>query len=56
MVIDAGGREIARSELVGRVPAPDEILAGPLAPLAFAIVDAVWLQDARIGELVRDAA
>ena len=56
MVVDAADRDIARSELVGRSPGHEEVLAGPLAKRAFAIVDAVWLQDERIGELVRDAA
>jgi len=56
MVIDAGDRDFASSELVGRCPSREEVLAGPLAAIAFAIVDAVWLQDERIGELIRDAA
>ena len=56
MVIDAADREIGRSELVGSAPGRDEVLAGPLATRAFAIVDAVWLQDVRISELIKDAA
>ena len=56
MVIGARDREFASSDLVGRSPSREEVLAGPLAATAFAIVDAVWLQDERIGELIRDAA
>jgi hypothetical protein len=56
MVIDAGDRAHARSELVGRALDRNEVLNGPFAAHAFAIVDAIWLQDDRIQELREPAA
>ena len=56
MIIDAASREVSRSELVGHSPKREEVLASPLAERAFALVDAIWVQDSRIGELVNDAA
>ncbi len=52
MVIDAASRDFASKELVGRALARSEVLGTPLATRAFAIVDAIWLQDARIEEIV----
>ncbi|VTT99811.1 Uncharacterized protein OS=Rhodopseudomonas palustris (strain HaA2) GN=RPB_1943 PE=4 SV=1 [Gemmataceae bacterium] len=52
MVIDAGGRPAASSELVGRALARAEVVGQPVATQAFAIVDAVLAQDARIAELL----
>lgn len=51
MVIDAGTRPVAESDLVGRALRRDEVIGTPLAPVAFELVDAIWMQDERIGEL-----
>ncbi len=56
MVIDAEGRPPASSELVGRALGRVEVLETPMAARAFAIVDAIWVQDNRIGELQVSAA
>ena len=55
MVVDATERDVARSELVGRAMTRDQVIGSPLAQQAFAIIDAIWLSDPRIGELA-DAA
>jgi hypothetical protein len=47
MVIDAGGRNIAKNPLVGAALGRDEVVGTPVAPLAFGLFDAVFLQDAR---------
>jgi hypothetical protein len=52
MVIDAADRPAASSELVGRVLTRAEVLGQPVAKQAFAIVDAVLAQDARVAELL----
>jgi hypothetical protein len=52
MVIDSGVRPVASSELVGKSLARKEVVGTPLAQVAFEIVDAVWLQDERIAEVV----
>ena len=51
MVIDAPNRPVAQSDLVGRALRRDEIVDTTFATDAFALVDAIWLQDRRIGEL-----
>ncbi len=56
MVIDAGDRDVAQSELVGRALRREDVLGGPIAKQAFEIVDAIWLNDPRISELTADAA
>jgi hypothetical protein len=55
MVIDAVGRPAASSELVGKPLAREEVVGTPLAKQAFELVDAVWLQDKRIAEIVEAA-
>jgi hypothetical protein len=55
-VIDAPGRDFAESQLVGKALRRAEVLNAPIGAQAFAIVDAIWLNDARIAELVTDAA
>lgn len=51
MVTDALGRH-AWNQVPGvRRLAREDVMASPLADLAFAIVDAIWVQDARIQEL-----
>jgi hypothetical protein len=52
MDIDPAGRLAASSELVGKRLARDEVVGTPLAQIAFTIVDALWVQDGRIAEVV----
>ena len=52
MIIDASGRPAGRSSLVGSAVARAAVIGTPLAKFAFDIVDAVWIQDSRIGEIV----
>ena len=52
MVIDSGGRPVASNNLVGRSLARDDVIGTALAQIAFDIVDAIWLQDVRIAEVV----
>jgi hypothetical protein len=52
MVIDADGRDISQSSLVGKALRRYEVIGTPLAQEAFAIVDAVLAQDRRIAELL----
>jgi hypothetical protein len=56
MVVDAAGRPTADSDLVGSALRREEVLGTAIADQAFAVVDAVWLQDARLAELTQDAA
>jgi hypothetical protein len=51
MVIDAAGRHVAQSELVGKALARTDVMGTPLAREVFAFVDAVWLNDDRIREV-----
>lgn len=51
MVIDAGNRPSASSKLVGQALTRDEVIGQPIAKQAFAIVDALMAQDARLAEL-----
>jgi len=55
MVIDSADRDVANSELVGKSLARSEVIGTPLAQTAFDIVDAIWLQDERIAEIVTAA-
>jgi hypothetical protein len=50
-VIDAATRPVAKNTLVGRALRRDEVIGTPLAAEAFAIADAVLLQDGRVAEL-----
>ena len=52
MVIDSGNRPAASSDLVGKALAREEVIGTPFAEQAFELVDVIWLQDARIAELV----
>lgn len=47
MVIDATGRKNANSTLANTALCRDEIIGSPIAEQLFALVDAIWLQDAR---------
>ena len=51
-VIDSFNRPATRSDLVGKALARDEVIGTPLAKQAFELIDAIWLQDARIAEIV----
>ena len=50
-VIDAERRPVSESDLVGRALGRDEVIGAPVAKTAFAIVDALWVQDTRLAEL-----
>ena len=52
MVIDPEGRPVPSSELVGKSLGRSEVIGTPLAQIAFDLVDAIWLQDERIAEVV----
>jgi len=56
MVIDASDRRVSQSVLVGRALTRAEVIGTPTAAVAFGIVDAVWIQDDRIREIVGGAA
>jgi len=51
MVIDSSDRPIAGSELIGKALRRDEVLGTPTATHAFAILDAIYMGDVRLGEL-----
>jgi hypothetical protein len=55
MVVDAADRPVGRSDLVGQAMGRQQVVGTPLAKAAFEIVDAVWIQDDRIGEIVGEA-
>jgi hypothetical protein len=55
MVVDAGGRPHASGRLAAVALDRDAVLGSEMAPRAYAVVDAVWLGDARIAELVAPA-
>ena len=50
MVVDADDSRANKPELVGRAMKRAEVVGTPLAKEAFALVEVVWAQDARIGE------
>ena len=52
MVIDSRRRPVASSDLDGKSLAREDVVDTPLARVIFDIVDAVWLQDERIAEIV----
>ena len=56
MVIDADRRNIAASSLVGTALKRTDVIGTPIAQEAFAIYDAVVLQDPRIAELLEKEA
>ena len=55
MVIDASDRPVSQSELVGEALAREAVIGTPTAKIAFDIVDAIWIQDDRIREIVDGA-
>jgi len=50
-VIDSAGRPAAESSLAARALARKEVIGTDLAADVFAMVDVVWLRDARISEI-----
>jgi hypothetical protein len=48
MVIDATDRPVAESNLVASALDRDDISGTPLSDQLFALVDAIWIQDARL--------
>jgi len=54
-VIDSVDRPAASSDLVGKALARHEVIGTPLATQAFELVDAIWLLDKRIAEIVEAA-
>jgi hypothetical protein len=52
MVIDAAKRPVAASSLIGRSLAAPQVVDQPIAILAYAVVDAIWLREARIAEVL----
>jgi len=55
MVVDAGERPTARGGLAGAALAADQVLGSHWEQEAYDVVDAVWLKDERIREIVGDA-
>jgi hypothetical protein len=55
MVIDAANRPVSHEDLAGRRLRRNEVIGSPAANQSFEVVDAIWLQDCRIGELTGDA-
>lgn len=51
MVINASGRAVARSPLVGRALARDQVIGTQEAQTAFSICDVVLAEDPRVGPL-----
>ena len=54
MVVDATGRPTAKGGLVAAALERDQVLGSPWEQEAYDVVDAVWLKDERIGEIVGD--
>lgn len=55
LVIDAGDRPIARQhELVSRALRRDQVIGTPLATEVFALIDAIFLDDPRVTEVLED--
>ena len=52
MVVDAAGRPAADSAIASRFLRREDVIGTAAAGELFAFVDAVWLQDGRIGELI----
>jgi hypothetical protein len=50
-VIDAKGRPPEHSDICGAGLARGEVIGTPLAQKVFAVVDAIWLGDKRIGDM-----
>ena len=55
MVGDASARPVGQSDLVGHALSREEVVGTPMEQVVFEIVDAVWLYDSRISEIVKGA-
>ena len=55
MVVDATVRPTARGDLAGTALVRDQVVGSPWEQEAYDVVDAVWLKDERIREIVADA-
>jgi len=51
MVIDASARDVGSSELVSEVLSREQVIGKPIADVAFAVVDAVFIKDKRLEEI-----
>jgi len=51
MVVDAENSAAGKSALVARALRREEVIGTELAERTFAMLDAIWLQDARIDEV-----
>ncbi len=56
MVVDAPGRPTARGTLADSALTRDQVLGSSWEQEAYDVIDALWLKDARISEIVGDAA
>jgi hypothetical protein len=55
LVIDSGNRPMAyKSDLVSRALRRDQVVGTPLATKVFALIDAIFLDDPRVSELLAD--
>jgi len=52
MVQDAAGRPAAQASLAPRALRREEVIGTPLAQEVFDMIDAIWLQDARITDII----
>jgi len=55
MVVDAQDRPTTRGDLAGAALGRDQVLGSSWEQVAYDVVDAVWLKDERIKEIVGDA-
>jgi hypothetical protein len=51
MVVDAGAREVGKSDLVSAAFDREKVIGTPLAGVVFGMVDAVWAGEERIAEV-----
>jgi hypothetical protein len=56
MVVDAATRSASFAELAARSLRRDEVIGTPLAKRCFEVVDAVWAQEKRLGDLKTEPA
>jgi hypothetical protein len=56
MVVDADQTPMASDPLVGRALPRDQVIGTPLAQEVFDLVDAIWLNDGNISEVVESVA
>jgi hypothetical protein len=51
MIIDAGTREVGKSDLASAAFEREKVVGSPLAEVVFGMVDAIWIGDGRITEV-----